>query len=690
MHFKPILAILGGAIVCFLIFGAFFVFHTRQLVVDAEIARLDALANAHADELELLIDSYRERTGLIASRTLLRKLIADTKSSPADAEQTEITKILRDAMDTSSTIQSISVLAAGSGSVTSSTDTELIGMDRSEIARKLGIQQNKAGNAAVRYAIKDKAVDLIVVSPMILNNKRIADILVRFRPDAIIRQIGNVAFSETGEIVLGASDAAGNARFVTTVRKKAAPMGSRLADAGDFRVPMIHALNGRNSVLIESAFDYDNTPVIAVTRHIPELGWGLIAKIDRAEVMGRLFADQIEFISVGGVFALVFLACSSAVGKRLSAELSSRERAERQFSLLFSAAPTPMLIVDASGCVTMSNRKAQELLQYDAETLVGLSVETLVPDSVRAQHKAKREAYSVQVATEKMGLLRGLYTRRRDGKTVPVEIGLVPIDAEDGNMIIVALVDVTEREETKRILELRAEELERSNRELDEFAYVASHDLRAPLRGIDQLAAFVEEDAGDILPEQAQSDLGLLRGRVGRMEALLNSLLEYSRVGRTESAPDWIEIPAMLNEIAEMYVPTDRFKVHIPADAPPIFAPRTAVEIVFRNLLMNAVKHHDHDEGEIRVAWSSDAGGLHFTVTDDGPGIPEEFFDKVFQLFQTLKPRDRVEGSGMGLAMIKKTLSVQGGEIAIESGAGRGTTFRVTWPHHRPNEGIAA
>ncbi len=208
---------------------------------------------------------------------------------------------------------------------------------------------------------------------------------------------------------------------------------------------------------------------------------------------------------------------------------------------------------------------------------------------------------------------------------------------------------------------------------------MASHDLRAPLRAIDQLAQFIEEDAADALSEDSREDLGQLRKRVFRLEALLKSLLDYSRVGRDESVAVPIDVAAMAEEIVELYVPTDRFTVEITLNLPEIVAPRPAAELIIRNLLMNAVKHHDRERGWIRVSGERTGCTASIIVSDDGPGIPERYRQRVFEIFQTLKPRDDVEGSGMGLALVKKTMETMSGTVEILPNEGRGTSFKLTW-----------
>lgn len=227
-------------------------------------------------------------------------------------------------------------------------------------------------------------------------------------------------------------------------------------------------------------------------------------------------------------------------------------------------------------------------------------------------------------------------------------------------------------------------ELERTNRDLDEFAYVASHDLRSPLEGIKNLAKWIAEDNADTLPDKSKRHLEQMQQRLERLEQLLDDLRQYSRAGRVHGAIVEVDTAELVRETFEVLNPPDGFRISV-SDLPTLRTIRTPLEQVLRNLINNAVKHHDHDKGTIEVTCRDADEQYEFSVTDDGPGIPAEFHEQIFKLFETLRPRDEVEGSGMGLAVIKKTVESFGGSVTVESTDGRGTTFRFTWPKTMEN-----
>ena len=227
----------------------------------------------------------------------------------------------------------------------------------------------------------------------------------------------------------------------------------------------------------------------------------------------------------------------------------------------------------------------------------------------------------------------------------------------------------------------RAAELERANVELDRFAYVASHDLRAPLRAIATLSEFIAEDLADMpqVSDDVRKHLQLLRQRVRRLDALLMSLLEYSRIGRGERQTEDVDVRALVLDVVDMLGLEQRFDVSVDEDLPTMWTSRTALELVFVHLLSNALKHHDREHGKLSVTYQGTPLYAVFTVEDDGPGIPHKLQGKAFEMFTTLRRRDEVEGSGMGLALIKKSLANLGGKLELES-EGRGCRFKVYWP----------
>ena len=219
-------------------------------------------------------------------------------------------------------------------------------------------------------------------------------------------------------------------------------------------------------------------------------------------------------------------------------------------------------------------------------------------------------------------------------------------------------------------------------RQLDQFAYVASHDLKAPLRGIANLAQWLQDDVGDQLSGDSAGHLRLLQGRVQRMEALIDGILAYSRAGRAANPLQTVDTGALVREIVELISPASSVTIRIPRDMPILETELVPLQHVFMNLIENAVKYSSAERADATVAieWNAIDGEVEFMVRDNGPGIAAEFHGRVWGIFQTLASRDKVEGTGVGLAVVKKIVDSRGGRVSLESTPGEGATFRFTWP----------
>jgi signal transduction histidine kinase len=233
-----------------------------------------------------------------------------------------------------------------------------------------------------------------------------------------------------------------------------------------------------------------------------------------------------------------------------------------------------------------------------------------------------------------------------------------------------------------RAAQLAAENAERRRVEGDMHAliHVASHDLKAPLHAIIHLAGWIGEDIGQAKSPETTEYLSLLHGRVARLQMLLDGLLVYLRVGSTQSLAEDIDIAALVHDIVVALAPPAGFVVACDGDMFTLRTDRTSIQVVLENLIGNALKHHDRDEGRVTVSARRDNGVAEFRVSDDGPGIPPQFHDRIFVIFQTLFGRDELEAVGIGLAIVKKKVEGQGGRIWVESAPPeRGTTFAFTW-----------
>ncbi len=225
------------------------------------------------------------------------------------------------------------------------------------------------------------------------------------------------------------------------------------------------------------------------------------------------------------------------------------------------------------------------------------------------------------------------------------------------------------------------EELRRSNDDLERFAFAASHDLKSPLKAVASLASWIEEDLGESLTGESREHFVLLRQRVSRMERLLDDLLLYSRAGRIRESIGEVGVATLIGDAVDLVHVPAGFEVRLnPLSIPRVTTAITPVRTMLTNLISNAVKHHDREAGVIEVTVERVGGQYRFSVADDGPGIPDEFHGRIWEMFQTLRPRDQVEGSGMGLAMVRRLAVHYGGSATVENRQPRGSTFRIALP----------
>ncbi|MFA5251401.1 MAG: ATP-binding protein, partial [Phycisphaerae bacterium] len=240
--------------------------------------------------------------------------------------------------------------------------------------------------------------------------------------------------------------------------------------------------------------------------------------------------------------------------------------------------------------------------------------------------------------------------------------------------------DITENKKTEAVKSQLLEQLASANQDLKDFAYVVSHDLKAPLRGIKTIADWITTDYTDKLDNDGKEQLALLAKRVDRMHNLIDGVLQYSRIGRVEEKKVAVNLNELVAEAIDMVASPKNIAVTIENALPTIECDPTRIMQVFQNLLSNAVKYMDKPQGRIKVGCVEEDGFWKFSVTDNGPGIEEKYFEKIFLLFQTLSPRDESESTGVGLTVIKKIVELYKGKIWVQSKVGEGSTFFFTFP----------
>lgn len=364
---------------------------------------------------------------------------------------------------------------------------------------------------------------------------------------------------------------------------------------------------------------------------------------------------------------------------KVTRDVTERRESERIRSIVDNVVDG-IITFDENGTIESLNPAAEEIFGYRCEELLGTNVRRLAAEPAGADWSALPGGGAG---------VHELSGRRKDGTEFAMDLAVGAFHFQGRRAYTAVVRDITERRASEEQLRFYAKELQqmnaalaRSNQELDEFAYIASHDLKEPLRGIHNYSTFLLEDYGDELDAEAKSKLETLGRLAQRMEGLINSLLEFSRVGRVELATQPTDLDDVVRRALDALLITlkeARADVRIPRPLPTIVCDQVRIAEVFQNLIANAVKYNDKQEKWVEVGYQSEGRDTVFYVRDNGIGIPRKHFDAVFRLFKRLHGRDKFGGgAGVGLTIVKKIIERHGGRIWIESTPGEGSTLFFT------------
>jgi two-component system sensor kinase FixL len=366
------------------------------------------------------------------------------------------------------------------------------------------------------------------------------------------------------------------------------------------------------------------------------------------------------------------------VRKRVEEQL---RRAEENYRTQFEGALDAIFVADAeTGILVNCNPAATRLVGRKKAELIGQHQRILHPpyeiegefSKTYKEHLKEKQGQTIetQIIT-KTGMIRD----------VAINASLIEVG---GKKLMQGIFrDITENKKAEAVRNQLLEQLASANQELKDFAYIVSHDLKAPLRGIKTLVDWITADSGDKLDEESRQQMKLLTGRVNRMHNLIDGILQYSRVGRTEGEMVQVNLNELIPEVIDMIAPPENITITIENELPTIMFEPTRITQVFQNLLSNAVKYMNKPKGLIKVGSIEEDGFWKFYITDNGPGIEEKHFEKIFQMFQTLAPRDEFESTGVGLTVTKKIVELYHGKIWVESKVGEGSTFFFMLPKHQ-------
>lgn len=358
----------------------------------------------------------------------------------------------------------------------------------------------------------------------------------------------------------------------------------------------------------------------------------------------------------------------------------SHEENEAKIKAVINTISDGIITIDSKGIIQTYNPACETIFGYKKEEVKGKNINILMPEPYHSQHDGYIKKYNRTKVKKVLDQHREVQGKRKDGTVFPLDLSVSQVKFRDITLFSGIVRDITAIKQNERQLNNTLKQLQISNEELERFAYIASHDLKSPLKGIQAVTDWLIEDLGDDISEESKNYFSMLKKRTYRMEKLLNDILEYSRLNRKEQPSESVTAKDLLCEIKELINLPPEMAIIIDPQLEKTIVHRMPIRQVFDNLINNAIKHHDKAQGEIKIS-VNDLDGFHqFAIVDDGPGIDASFRDKIFEMFQTLESRDKVEGSGMGLAFVRKIVNHAGGQIKVESNQERGATFLFTWP----------
>jgi PAS domain S-box-containing protein len=367
----------------------------------------------------------------------------------------------------------------------------------------------------------------------------------------------------------------------------------------------------------------------------------------------------------------------------ISQDISERKETEAKYRGLLEAAPDAMVVVNAAGEIVLLNVQAEKQLGYHRDELVGQKVKNIIPEGFAERLIADGTRTAAEALAQQIGTGIELAARRKDGSDFPIEIMLSPLESSEGILVTAAIRDITERKRSEQNLVKTVGELKRSNDDLQQFAYVASHDLQEPLRMVASFTQLLAKRYKGRLDSEADEFIAYAVDGSNRMQGLIQDLLAYSRAGTNGKALHEISSEKALNDaLANLQATIQESGAVVTHDSlPAITTDDAQLILVFQNLVGNAIKYRSAEIPRVHVSATKNGGGeWTFSVRDNGLGIDPQYFERIFVLFQRLHGREEFKGTGIGLTVCKKIVERLGGRIWVESQPQKGSTFYFALP----------
>lgn len=341
-----------------------------------------------------------------------------------------------------------------------------------------------------------------------------------------------------------------------------------------------------------------------------------------------------------------------------------------------------LIIINDRGLIQDFNPAAERIFGYETHEVLGKNVHVLMGSPYHENHDGYLKNYLKTGEKKVIGYGREVEAKRKDGSIFPMELGVTEMEIDGQRLFVGTIRDITQKKNDEKEIQNYIQLLKRSNQELDDFAYIASHDLKEPLRGLTNNALFLQEDYADQVDEGGNRRLNRMQFLCKRMEKLINDLLYFSRLGRQDLAIQEVDLNEVIQEIDTLMqasLEEKHAKIVVPVPLPTIVCDKPRLTEVFRNLISNAIKYNDKESKVIEIGVTDQEGERVFYVKDNGQGIDEVFFQDIFRIFKRLNDEEDAEkGTGVGLTFVKKIIERHNGKIWVDSELGKGTTFFFT------------
>ena len=365
-------------------------------------------------------------------------------------------------------------------------------------------------------------------------------------------------------------------------------------------------------------------------------------------------------------------------------------KSRNMFERLFESSPDAVVVVDSNGLIRRVNQQAEVLFGFMREEMIGHRIEQLIPERYHKRHRQHRRNYFSDPRARKMGIGLELYGRNQDGREIPVDIMLTPIETSDGTWAVAAIRDITRQKQNEgKIAELNAalrtqvEQLALSNRELEAFSYSVSHDLRAPLRHVIGFVDLLNARELTALDDKSRHYLEVISEAAKKMGNLIDDLLAFSRMGRSEMMKTTVDMGQIVDDVVQELSEEakDREIKWDIAKFPAVVGDAAMLRQVMVNLVANAVKFtRPRSEAKIAIGAVDEEIETRFFVRDNGVGFDEAYINKLFGLFQRLHAAEEFEGTGVGLAIVQRIVMRHGGKVWAEGAVDGGATFWFSLP----------